>query len=91
MALALSYLHTLSLQVIANVKDEGANLVTLAFVLSSMVSCSVLGLPSPHASICFGHIMSKVCQHATLDEKVCVGMKEVSIKKAQVALQKTIT
>jgi hypothetical protein len=34
--------------------------------------------------------MSKVCQHATDDKKVCKGMKKVSVKKAQGTLQKTI-
>ncbi len=35
--------------------------------------------------------MSKCCQYATNDLKVCGGMKEVLIKKVQSSLQKTIT
>ncbi|KAG0573230.1 hypothetical protein KC19_VG160100 [Ceratodon purpureus] len=35
--------------------------------------------------------MSKVCQYATTEEKVCVGMKKVSLKTAQKSLQSCIT
>jgi hypothetical protein len=35
--------------------------------------------------------MSKAYQYAINDVKFCVGMKEVSLKNAQQALQKTIT
>jgi hypothetical protein len=34
---------------------------------------------------------SKACQYATIDEKVCKNLKYVSIKFAQVHLQKCIT
>lgn len=78
-------------KVLAYVKDEGKNLNTLAIELTTLVSCEVMGLASPYSGACFGHIMSKVCQHATDDEKVCKSMKKVSMKKAQGTLQKTIT
>ena len=48
-------------KIVACVKDEGANLVTLEKALQLTVSCDVLGLPKPFSSACFGHIMSKVC------------------------------
>jgi hypothetical protein len=78
-------------KVIAYVKDEGSNLVSLATSLTSVASCPVLGLETPYSRTCFGHVMSKVCQHATTDEKVCTSMKKVSVKVAQAKLQSTIT
>jgi hypothetical protein len=72
------------------VQDEGKNLNTLATELMTLVNCEVMGLASPYSGTCFGHILSKVSQHATNDEKVCKGMKKVSVKKAQGTLQKTI-
>ncbi len=35
--------------------------------------------------------MSKVCQYATNDVKLCIGMKEASLKDTQQAMQKIIT
>jgi hypothetical protein len=35
--------------------------------------------------------MSKACQYATNDVKLCIGMKEVSLKDAQQAMEKIIT
>ncbi len=54
----------------------------------------VIGAPlqlvnKPFAIWCFGHTMSKVCQYATNDAKFGVGMKKMSLKDSQVALQKT--
>ena len=56
-------------QVIAYVKDEGTNLITLANALSSVVSCDVLGLKEPYSGTCFGHVMSK-----------CVSMAQIQIQ-----------
>lgn len=81
----------LQTKVIAYVKDEGSNLKTLERALSANISCDVLGLQDPYASVCFGHVMSKAAQYATTEDKVCMKMKEVSLKDAQAALQKTIT
>jgi hypothetical protein len=36
-------------------------------------------------------MMGKVCQYATIQDKVCTSMKEVFIRGTQEALQKTIT
>jgi hypothetical protein len=73
-------------KVIAYVKDEGSNLVSLATSLTSVVSCPVLGLETPYSGTYFGHVMSKVCQHATIDEEVCASMKKMSMKVAQANL-----
>ena len=79
------------LQVIAYVKDEGTNLITLANALSSVVSCDVLGLNEPYSGTCFGHVMSKVCKYNTNLDTICSSMKHVSLKNAQSTLQKIIT
>ncbi len=63
--------------VIAYVKDEGFNLLTMATALTFIVSCEVLGLTAPFV----GHAMFKCCQHAINDSKVCVGLTSISIKK----------
>jgi hypothetical protein len=73
------------------VKDEGANLNTLATALTSVVTCDVLGLKNPYSGTCFGHLMSKVCQYGTYSDTICKSMKHVSVKNAQSTLQKTIT
>ena len=51
----------------------------------------------PYVGIYFGHAMSKACQYAIMDEKVCINMLEVNtcniaqvMLGAQVTLQKTI-
>jgi hypothetical protein len=61
-------------KVIAYVKDEGANLNTLIIRLTSIISCVPLQLSQPHVAIYYGHAMSKCCQYATNDLKVCGGM-----------------
>ena len=55
-----------------------------------MVSCPLLGILKPYASVCFGHMMLKAYQHATTEEKVCTSMKEVIIKNVETTLQRTI-
>ena len=46
------------------------------------ISCVLLGLKDPYASVYFGHAMNKVAQYATIKEKFCMEMKEVSLKDA---------
>jgi len=31
---------------------------------------------------CYGHVMSKACAYGTTNEKVCLDMKEMFLKKA---------
>jgi len=68
------------------VKDEGANLSTLVMALTNIVSCIPLMLSQPYATISYGHAMSKCCQYATNDLKMCNGMREVSIKAIEFSL-----
>ena len=83
--------YNLRNQILCYVKDEGSNLVTMTNALKSVISCEALQVVVPFEGTCFGHAMSKACQYATTDDKVARGMKAVSIKYAQVAVQKCIT
>jgi hypothetical protein len=69
-------------KVIMYVKDEGTNLNFLTTTFISIVPCKLLQLPQPFVNICFGQIVSKVCQYVMNEAKVGVGMKEVSLKDA---------
>jgi hypothetical protein len=79
-------------KIIAYVKDEGSNLNTsMTATLQSIVNYNILGLQESFQGSCFGHAFSKAFQYATTDEKVCKGLKYVSIKTIQFDLQKYIT
>jgi hypothetical protein len=64
---------------------------TLAFTLTSVVSCAPLQLATPFNGTYFGHVMFKTCHYAINDIKIGVVMKELSVIEAQSSLQKTIT
>jgi hypothetical protein len=80
----------LTSKVITCVKYKGKKLATLNSSLSNAISCGVLQLERSCSGVCFGHLMSKVCQYATNEDVVCQGMKEISLKEAQSTFQKTI-
>ncbi len=65
---------------ITYVKDEGSNLNTMVNVFEFVVKCEVLGLEENFQGTCFEHVFSKACQYANNNEKVCKGLKYVSIK-----------
>jgi hypothetical protein len=74
-------------KVIAYVKDDKTSLSTLTTAFTSIISCVPLLLLQPYvANCCYGHAMSKCCQYVINDLKMCVGMKEVSIKETQSSL-----
>jgi hypothetical protein len=50
---------SLTSKVLCFVKNEGINLIIMAMILKSLISCEVLDLKSPFDSACFGHAMSK--------------------------------
>jgi hypothetical protein len=75
--------HGLNVRVIAYVKDERGNLSTMTITLTFVVSCEVLGLTTPFVRAWWGHAMSKCCQYAIDDSKVCVGLIFIFIKEAQ--------
>jgi hypothetical protein len=57
------------------VKDEGNNLTSMAITLCSIVHCCPLKLQRVYEGACFSHIMSKICQYVTNDEKVIISLK----------------
>jgi hypothetical protein len=82
--------HGLNTHVFSYVKNERKNLATTTFVLTFVVSCEVLGLSTPFVGSCWGHAMSKWCQYAIDDSKVCVNLPFFSIKETQSILEKPL-
>jgi hypothetical protein len=60
----------------------------MAIVLCSIVDCEMLNLLRVYKATCFGHVLFKTCQYATNDDKVFMGLRQVSVKDAQIGLQK---
>jgi hypothetical protein len=59
--------------------------------LTFVVFCETLGLQTPFARSCWGHVMSKCTQYVTNDAKVSTKLTFVFIKETKSILQKTIT
>ncbi len=78
-------------KLVACLKDEGGNLSTLAWALTSIISCNPLALSVPWQGSCFDHVFNKTCQYAYNDTNVCVGFGEVDLKGTQSTLQIIIT
>lgn len=78
-------------KIIAFVMDDDPRLGALTSALSSMVVCAPLQLPEPYSGTCFGHVMSKACDSATNDQKVCARMRDVSIDATAATLKKAIS
>jgi len=71
MGLIFMFLHML--------KMKGVNLIIMTFTLTWYVVCyEVLGLSTPSVMACWGHVMSKCCQYAIEESKVCVGLPSIS-------------
>jgi hypothetical protein len=51
-------------------------LATLNSSLLNIVFCGVFQLEKPYLGVCFGHVMSKVCQYVTNEDVVYQCMKE---------------
>ncbi len=73
-------------KIIAYVKDESSNMNAMTFALKSIVSCETLSLQKSFNGTCFGHVFSKACQYATIDEKMCKNIRFVSVKTIQTNL-----
>jgi hypothetical protein len=73
------------------VKNEGFNLNAMTFALKFVVNCETLSLQESFNGTYFGHVFPKACQNATIDEKMCKNLINVSIKIARTNLQKYIT
>ncbi len=70
-----------NVHVLTYVKEEGTNLSTMISLLTSIVSCEVMGLSIPFIGACRDHTMSKCRQYAIDDLKVCNGLTLISIKE----------
>ncbi len=55
---------------IAYLKDESINLITMTFALCSNIDYQPLKLLKVYEGTCFKHVMSKTCQYATNDDKI---------------------
>jgi hypothetical protein len=88
-----NYLNKFGLKkkIIAYVKDEGFNLNAMTSALKFVISFETLNLQENVNGTCFGHVFSKTCQYAIINEKVYRNLKYVSIKVIQANLQKCIT
>ncbi len=75
----------------AYVEDERSNLITMTTTLKSIIKCEVIDLNEKFQGNCFGHVFSKACQYAITNEKVCKNLWFISIKYAQLNLQKCVT
>ncbi len=51
-------------------------------ILQSIVDYEPLKLLMVFEGTCFGHVMFKMCQYATNDDKVFIGLKSVNVKDA---------
>ncbi len=76
---------------LAYVKNERSNLNTMIIDLKSIINYELLGLDESLLGCCFRLLFSKTCQYGTTNEKMCIRLKHVSIKFAQLDIQKCIT
>ncbi len=63
----------------------------MAITLCFIVDCEMLNVLRVYEDTCFGHVLFKTCQYATNDDKVFMGLRQVSVKDAQIGLQISIT
>jgi hypothetical protein len=71
---------------IAFVKDEGNNLGTMAVTLRLIINCELFKLLRVYEGTCFGHVMSKMYQYATNDNKVLMALTLVNVKDVRIGL-----
>jgi hypothetical protein len=63
-------------------KDESINLISITTTLDYIVDCHLLKLQWVYEGFCCTHVMFKVCQYVTNDNKIIIGLKNVSVKNA---------
>ncbi len=54
---------------------------TMVVAMDSIIDYEPLKILGVYESTCFGHVMSKAYQYATNDDKISIGLKNVSVKK----------
>jgi hypothetical protein len=64
------------------VKDENNNLTVKTITLQLIIDYKPLKLFMVYEGTCFGHVMFKVCQYVTNDNKKIYGLKNVNVKDA---------
>jgi hypothetical protein len=52
--------------IIAYMKDEGANLNMMTLTLKFVMNCELVGLEESFQGTCFGHAFFKACQYETI-------------------------
>ncbi len=78
----ISLLH----QVIVVVNNEDINLSIMVATMHSIINYEPLKILNVYEGTCFGHVMSKACQYMTNDNKVLVGLRNVSVQESQSGL-----
>jgi hypothetical protein len=68
------------------VKHENNNLTIMVATLQLIIDYEPLKLFMVYKCSCFGHVIFKVCQYATNDDKIFIGLKIVNVKDAQASL-----
>jgi hypothetical protein len=58
----------------------------MATIMHSIIDYEPLKILKVYEGTCFGHVMSKAHQYATHDDKIFVGLRNVSVKEAQSGL-----
>jgi hypothetical protein len=77
-------------KVLCYVKDEGTNLVTMIVTFMPMNSYEALNLLQPFDGTGFGHVMNKVAQYATNDDRFYKNLALMSVKFVQTSLPSCI-
>lgn len=80
--------YNLMYHMIAFMKDEGVNMMSMVTTLGSIVDCHLLKLQQVYESACF---VFKAYYCDINYEKVTIGLKHVNLKVAPCSLQKKIT
>jgi hypothetical protein len=70
-------------KVLCYVKDEVTNLASMTIAFKSVISCEALNLLQPFYGASFGHVMNKVAQYATNDDKIFKNLALINVKSAQ--------
>jgi hypothetical protein len=81
----------LTSKVLCYVENEGINLANMTTTPKVIISYETLSLLVPFDGACFGHVMSKVAQYATNDDKISKDLSPINVKFAQVSFQSCIT
>jgi hypothetical protein len=67
--------------VFAFVKDDDINLMIMVIILHSIIDCEPLKIFKVYEGACFGHVMLKAYQYTTNDNKIFVGLRNITLKE----------